>query len=74
MTSLPGRDGLNPAGPHRGHPAATPAPEPKQTKLQCLQADLLDLLCHAREADERTAVAFIDFLIDIAAREGVRRR
>jgi hypothetical protein len=42
--------------------------------LQRLQLDLIDVVRHAHEADERTALAFRSFLIALAAREAEKNR
>jgi hypothetical protein len=47
--------------------------EPRRTELQQLQLALLDLIRRAREADERTATAFSDFMLAHAAREAARK-
>lgn len=59
MASLPGRDRLD--------PGAT-------TELQRLQAELLELVRRSRQTDELTALAFQDFLVEVAAREAARGR
>ena len=47
--------------------------EEKPTRLQELQREQLDLLRRARDEDEPTAVAFMDFVLALAAREAMRR-
>jgi hypothetical protein len=48
-----------------------PAP-PGMSALQALQFDLLDVVRRSRECDERVALAFREFLIEVASREGAR--
>jgi hypothetical protein len=51
----------------------TPAPSPTLTPLQGYAAELRDLCRRVlEEADEQTAVAFWEFLIETAARHGRR--
>jgi hypothetical protein len=45
----------------------------ERADLEVFQHDLLDVVRRAREADEETARIFLDFLVDIAAREGGER-
>jgi hypothetical protein len=45
---------------------------PRPTQLQELQLGLLDLVDRSRLLDERVALAFRSFLIEVAAREGVK--
>jgi hypothetical protein len=47
---------------------------PRPTPLQRLQLDLLDLVRRSYECDEETALAFRDYLVLVAAREGARGR